>query len=131
MGCQQSVPEQQSRPVKGVGQTERLVNRAQRIKEASSRALKHISSSENLEASGCARDIEKPTPPKLDSSGNLMPEEVVRRTSSSITNASAMLGTNENAVDVRVSGSSVDSAGVNAVAVHVLSYELTAPFSCP
>lgn len=77
MGCEQSTPvvETNSRrpstvatTTKGVGSTERLVSRAMRLAHT------------------------EPTPPKLDTDGNLVPEEVVKRTVSSITNETFMAG---------------------------------------
>lgn len=93
MGCEQSTPvhaesQQQNQSLKGVGQTERLVSRAERIKS---------------KKSGGA------PAPKLDTAGKLMPEEIARRTESSPTTVTATLGTKENPVTVEVSQREIEA----------------------
>ena len=86
MGCQQSAPVER-KPIVGVGQTERLVSRAERIKR---------------QQSGKGKSSDRLPPPKLDACGNLMPEEVVKRTNSSITCKEVILGTKGSPINIEV-----------------------------
>jgi len=104
MGCQQSTPLQTQQPIKGVGQTERLKSRAQRLIDAKSSSS---SSAKPLDGANqkltVTTELEQ-SPPKLDASGHLLPEEVVRRTSSSVVNSQTVLGTEDRqiAMEVRI-----------------------------
>ena len=100
------------RPVTAVGQTERMVTRAKRAKAKESRLSDSVRSNTSRLSNGSrpfkkeAPDPPKP-PPKLDESGHLMPEEVVRRSMSSVTSKRLELGTPEHPIFIEVSPSSV------------------------
>ena len=116
MGCQQSTPadsvnndpsyrsssgrsvgkdgkqqqQQEQKQIKGIGATERLM----------SAQMKLMSSSANSSSSGQQPTVSLEADeeisnslPKLRPDGTLMPEEIVRRTSSSLTNSSIAVGT--------------------------------------
>lgn len=80
------------RPVQGVGQTERQISRANRLKQE-----------KKASSNPAFGDGANKVPPKLDESGRLMPEEVVRRSQSSITTKTMILGTPEHEIRVDVS----------------------------
>ena len=86
-----------TRPVQGVGQTERQIGKRDRSKremQDSTRSSKRqISARESQETM---------KPPMLDEDGHLMPEEVVRRSSSSIISKSLELGTPDYPIYVEV-----------------------------
>ena len=91
MGCANSKEEKaalDARSVQGVGQTERMKSRAQRLKEK--KANDNAGTSSGLE------------PPKLDDSGKLTAEEVVKRSTSSITSKILELGTDSHKITVEV-----------------------------
>jgi hypothetical protein len=121
MGCQQSVPEK-SRQVFAVGGTERMASRAARVQTANtadkqpatykynvtaSQSMVHHHHSNNGHGNGNgnispASAIHKQSPPKLDFEGHLLPEEVVRRTSSAIKTKEVLLGMPDNPIQVEV-----------------------------
>ena len=81
MGCTNSKEDYHdpNKQIQGVGATERLVSRADRLKEK-----------------------QNPPAPKLDESGRLMPEEVVKRSTSSIVSKILELGTPEEPITLEV-----------------------------
>ena len=110
MGCQQSSPAAAAAaaprrtPIKGVGQTERMVSRAHRVQQklqAANDNNNNAGSTSN--ASSANSNINISAPPKLDPSGHLMPEEVVRRTQCSIFSKKVTLGTLEHPILMEVS----------------------------
>jgi len=80
--------------IKGVGQTERLVSRAERIKQKKAAAA----------AAAGTKAVEAP---KLNGSGHLTMEEVVKRTSSSVVTRDLLVGTKEEPIHVEVRASVV------------------------
>jgi hypothetical protein len=117
MGCEQSVPVDSGhrKPIQGVGQTERLVGRAERLTKGrnvnnsdSKRVLHPTSSmvgkpdSTSSTASSQGSSMFVTHLPKLDPTGRLLPEEVVRRTNGSIVTHTIVLGTAENPLQVEV-----------------------------
>jgi hypothetical protein len=104
MGCTQSTikkeeavtveNEDEPKKMSAVGATERLVSRAHRI-QAKMNSTNGVSS-------------EVKAPPKLDECGNLMIEEIVRRTNSSIFTETMTLGTQEYPIHVKVRASQID-----------------------
>lgn len=115
MGCEQSVPVDSGhrKPIQGVGQTERLVGRAERLTKGrnvnnsdSKRVLHPTSSmvgkpdSTSSTASSQGSSMFVTHLPKLDPTGRLLPEEVVRRTNGSIVTHTIVLGTAENPLQV-------------------------------
>jgi hypothetical protein len=108
MGCQQSVPEKTK--IFAVGGTERMASRAARVQTASTAAT--LSKTPNSVASSSVMHMHSigtsngvasnPSPPKLDAVGHLLPEEVVRRTSSAIKTKDVLLGMPDNPIRVQV-----------------------------
>ena len=94
MGCQQSIPQdpdpRSSRPSgpMAVGRSEHLRGRAQRAKDLKKKG-KHTQS---IVITSATELLDQQTPPQLDANGHLMPEEVVRRTSNSITSRTIRVG---------------------------------------
>lgn len=126
MGCQQSTPvaggsSKNKHPIKGVGQTERMVSRAARVeqklrlqqrqqqqsKAATATATAAINNSttdaSTTNSTGDPVVAKQQGLPKLDASGHLLPEEVVRRTQCSILTKTTTLGTVEHPIEVEVS----------------------------
>ena len=93
MGCEQSTPVSRNDEastnyrdqLKGVGQTERQISKMQRaaMNNAAPQAVKSA--------------------PKLDEQGFLLPEEVAKRTFSSISNRETVAGTISNLTHIQVS----------------------------
>jgi hypothetical protein len=85
-----------------IGQTERQLSKMQRAtmnmgdKKPNAKPSAVVDGDEQPQTSSVER-------PKLDSQGYLLPEEVARRTFSSITNQKATLGTRDNKTQVEVS----------------------------
>jgi hypothetical protein len=116
MGCQQSVPEK-SRKVFAVGGTERMASRAARARVQTSNTAAALSTTTSNSAanshsmafhtngngnSPATANSSKQSHPKLDSVGHLLPEEVVRRTSSAIKTKEVLLGMPDNPIQVEV-----------------------------
>lgn len=99
MGCDLSKPEDlpvsggkpssTSKPIKGIGHTERLMSA--QLKQARANVSSGGPNTVSLEAD---EEITKEMP-KLDGEGKLMPEEVVRRTSSSLNVSRVKIGDKE------------------------------------
>lgn len=91
MGCEQSSlavrEDAYGEDLQGVGQTERQISRMQKA------------AMNNTQSSGSGAEK---TPPKLDEQGFLLPEEVARRTFSSISNKEVTLGTLSNVTHAQV-----------------------------
>jgi hypothetical protein len=105
MGCQQSTAATgPPKGVKGVGQTERMVSRAHRVeqKQLQQKGEPPNNSKANSSNTSVASTTIVGTGPKLNSIGQLMPEEVVRRTHSSILTESMRLGTEGSEIIVEV-----------------------------
>jgi hypothetical protein len=112
MGCQQSAPEKTTRTVFAVGGTERMASRAARVQTAETMAnstgTTRVNSANTASmvnySNGIspAAVIRKQSPPKLDAVGHLLPEEVVRRTSSAIKTKEVLLGMPDNPIQVEV-----------------------------
>lgn len=90
------------RPVQGVGQTERLIGKRERSNRRAEDWL--VSSKQNSSGrqSSVRESKETRKLPMLDEDGHLMPEEVVKRSSSSIVSKSLELGTPDYPVFVEV-----------------------------
>ena len=88
MGCTNSKEDYHdpNKQIQGVGATERLVSRADRLKEKQK----------------AGQAAANPPAPKLDESGRLMPEEVVKRSTSSIVSKILELGTPEEPITLEV-----------------------------
>ena len=110
MGCQQSVPEKKTRTAFAVGGTERMASRAARLQTANTATAatlsKHggatVTTSNGNGNISPAAVIRQQNPPKLDAVGHLLPEEVVRRTSSAIKTKEVLLGRPDNPIHVEV-----------------------------
>ena len=87
-GQEQQVLAQRYSALQGVGQTERQIGKMQRAAMNNLTVTTATTDSNNNKTSNAA----KKEGPKLDSSGYLMPEEVAKRTLSSIANREATLG---------------------------------------
>ena len=105
MGCQQSTPlPQMNDPIQigksergkprtvttAIGHTERL--RSAQLKREQAKAASGVPPTVSLEVD--EEEISN-RPPMLNESGNLVPEEIVRRTSSSLNVSSLMIGNEE------------------------------------
>jgi len=91
-------------PITGVGQTERMVSRAARIKKKlAAQKAKQQAAADGGGGGGVAAS----DPPRLDGSGHLTMEEVVRRTSSSVVTQELIVGTKEEPIHIEVCGIAV------------------------
>jgi hypothetical protein len=137
MGCQQSVPEK-SRKVFAVGGTERMASRAARAQvQTSSTAAALSTTTSNSAASHsiafhtngngnslATANSSKQSHPKLDSVGHLLPEEVVRRTSSAIKTKEVLLGMPDNRIQVEVcTVDYCESVNVNLLRLYLVATE--------
>jgi hypothetical protein len=112
MGCQQSntAGPPAKGTIKGVGQTERMVSRAHRVeqklrqKEQPSSKANSTASNTSVASTAAGSATAGGSGPKLNSIGQLMPEEVVRRTHSSILTESMTLGTAGSGIKLEVGG---------------------------
>ncbi|KAL7557370.1 hypothetical protein ACA910_019261 [Epithemia clementina (nom. ined.)] len=98
MGCNTSKDVFPRRPVTGVGGTERMISRAKRVNDK--KTSDSSRSTRSLGSKGSRKEVQEPPkdPPKLDESGHLLPEEVVKRSTSSITSKRLTLGTPEHPI---------------------------------
>lgn len=97
MGCGQStlLVEEDEPKMSAVGATERLVSRAHRIQAK-------MDSGSGTSSTTPTTNTSTKSLPKLDESGKLMIEEIVRRTNSSIFTESMTLGTKQYPIHVKV-----------------------------
>ena len=103
MGCQQSVPDDNLKMNVGKSERQPRIGRSDgATKQTSTTTMKRhsevtltASTSSRAAGSTVSLDVDEyitDEPPKIDSNGHLMPEEVVRRTSESISDSIIMLG---------------------------------------